>query len=61
MSTTERKQSAGIVTRQAFEKSLPDDAAELKKLAAHLSAKKGRVRKRTRRIKKRRSPSTQPT
>ncbi|CAB0529424.1 IS3 family transposase [Corynebacterium diphtheriae] len=61
MSTTERKQSVGIVTRKAFEKSLPDDAAELKKLAARLSAKKGRVRKRTRRIKKRRSPSIQPT
>lgn len=52
MSTTERKQSVGIVTRRAFEKSLPDNAAELKKLAARLSAKKGRVRKRTRRIKK---------
>ncbi|MEL6051812.1 hypothetical protein [Corynebacterium rouxii] len=40
MSTTERKQSVGIVTRKAFEKSLPDNAAELKKLAARLSAKK---------------------
>ncbi|CAB0616065.1 hypothetical protein FRC0129_02031 [Corynebacterium diphtheriae] len=40
MSTTERKQSVDIVTRKAFEKSLPDDAAELKKLAARLSAEK---------------------
>ena len=28
MSATERKRSAGIVTRKTFEKSLPDDAAE---------------------------------
>lgn len=54
MSATERKQSVGIVTRKAFEKSLPDDAAELKKLAARLSAEKAVLEKELEELKKRR-------
>ena len=45
MSATERKQSAGIVTHKALESSLPDDAIELKKLAARLSAEKAVLEK----------------
>lgn len=52
MSATERKQSAGIVTHKAFEKSLPDDAAELKKLAARLSVEKAVLEKELEEIKK---------
>ena len=54
MSATERKQSAGIVTHKALEKSLPDDAAQLKKLAARLSAEKAVLEKELEEIKKRR-------
>lgn len=52
MSATERKQSAGIVTHKAFEKSLPDDATELKKLAARLSVEKAVLEKELEEIKK---------
>lgn len=52
MSATERKQSAGIVTYKAFEKSLPDDATELKKLAARLSVEKAVLEKELEEIKK---------
>lgn len=52
MSATERKQSAGIVTHRAFEKSLPDDATELKKLAARLSVEKAVLEKELEEIKK---------
>lgn len=38
MSATERKQSAGIVSHKALASSLPDDARQLKKLTARLSA-----------------------
>ncbi|MFS0196003.1 hypothetical protein ACL1GE_10825 [Corynebacterium striatum] len=54
MSATERKQSAGIVTRKALEKSLPDDDVELKKLAARLSAEKAVLEKELEELKKRR-------
>lgn len=54
MSATERKQSAGIVTHKALESSLPDDAIELKKLAARLSAEKAVLEKELEEIKKRR-------
>ena len=52
MSATERKQSAGIVTHKALESSLPDDAIELKKLAARLSAEKAVLEKELEEIKK---------
>ena len=52
MSATERKQSAGIVTHNALEKSLPDDARQLKKLAARLSAEKAVLEKELEEIKK---------
>lgn len=52
MSATERKQSAGIVTLKAFEKSLPDDVAELKKLAARLSAETAVLEKELEEFKK---------
>lgn len=54
MSATERKQSAGIVTHKALESSLPDDAIQLKKLAARLSAEKAVLEKELEEIKKRR-------
>lgn len=59
MSATERKQSAGIVTHKALESSLPDDAIELKKLAARLSAEKAVLEKELEEIKKT-TASTQP-
>lgn len=52
MSATERKRSAGIVTGKAFEKSLLDDVAELKKLAARLSAEKAVLEKELEELKK---------
>ena len=60
MSATERKQSAGIVTHKALESSLPDDAIELKKLAARLSAEKAVLEKELEEIKKRRQHRDQP-
>lgn len=60
MSATERKQSAGIVTHKALESSLPDDAVELKKLAARLSAEKAVLEKELEEIKKRRQHRDQP-
>ena len=54
MSATERKQSAGIVSHKALASSLPDDAVELKKLAARLSAEKAVLEKELEEIKKRR-------
>lgn len=52
MSATERKQSANIVTHKALESSLPDDAMQLKKLAARLSAEKAVLEKELEEIKK---------
>ena len=59
MSATERKQSAGSVTHNALEKSLPGDATQLKKLAARLSAEKAVLEKELEEIKKT-TASTQP-
>lgn len=59
MSATERKQSAGIVTHKALEKSLSIDATQLKKLAARLSTEKAVSEKELEEIKKT-TASTQP-
>ena len=59
MSATERKQSAGSVTHNALEKSLPGDATQLKKPAARLSAEKAVLEKELEEIKKT-TASTQP-
>lgn len=52
ISATEGKQSASIVTHKALEKSLPDDATQLKKLPARLSAEKAVLEKELEEIKK---------